>query len=138
MGQSTDAIVAFGFPLNEEDKVPWAGYEDFETWWAEVNGVKEPTEPYIKENIPLYTSYWEKKYALERACPVELIQHCSGDYPMYFVSIRGTNQRVYRGSPEVLRTRIMGQDEVNILTDFCAKHSIPQTLPAWYLFSDWN
>ncbi len=93
MGVSTDAILCYGIPIEENSDWDWLpgkdGTPDFEDRIAKLVGIKKPTLPYPEENHPeyerinqLYRDYWKQKQnAVETAAGVILVRHCSGDYP---------------------------------------------------------
>lgn len=137
MGQSTDAILAFGFDLGEElpEKIQEEldainDNEGIESWLEMIAGV-EPWSPEAKD-------WWKRRDDAVAKIPVDFIRHCSGDYPMYFLAIRGTEMRASRGYPEpiTMPASIVGWRE--ILRDFCAEHGIEYEEPDWHIFSMWN
>lgn len=134
MGVSTDAILCFGVDLSEdyEDLLPWQQLEDddndFDTWVARISGADTDDWKAIKE-------------AAEK-CPVELVSHCSYDYPMYIVAVRGTKITARRGSPKVISLDAIGGDdfiERQIAAErFCEEHGIPCGDFQWLLCSMWG
>lgn len=132
MGTSTDAIVAFGFNLGEEWpealRIEGEEYPDFEDWIAEHLGLGDWQ----------VEGYWARKREAVNAFPVEIISHCSGDYPEYFIAIRGTQQRASRGYPVKLETGEVDSSKVQALREFCAQHGIEWEEPAWHAFSMWH
>ena len=136
MGQSTDASICYGIPFDEGTEFPWDDYDGFDSWWAEQNGLKEPTVEY-DTNKELYSKYWEDKRELEKKCPIEVITHCSGDYPMYIIGLRGTEQTANRGDTEEVKSLIAHNP--TIITDFLKKYNIGYTQePKWLLYSYWG
>lgn len=135
MSQSTNAIIAFGFPIDEDTELPWDDFDNFETWWAAVNEIKKPQVPYNDDNKSLFTTYWEKKNALVQQCPVELDRHCSTDYPMWFLSLSKTIIMAYRGDPVALP--ILPTHNPQPIIDFCKTYNIEYKEAKWYLYSDW-
>jgi hypothetical protein len=137
MGQSTDALMAFGFDLGEE--VP-------ERFAADEEDGFEADEFLLRDydaGIPDWTpdgppDYWRKKDEALAKLPVDIITHCSGEYPMYFLAVRGTNRRACRGTPVAAEQYQIGQDEIAALRAFCEKHGIEWQLPKWHIFSMWN
>lgn len=139
MGQSTDAILAFGVDLGESGSFPWDDSgDDFETWWAAQNGVSEPEEEYSESTKGLHQEYWERKRKLEKQCPVELITHCHSDSPMYVLALRGTKTEANRGYPEPL-PYIITTPNPEGLVKFAQKYNIKlDKAPQWLLFSYWG
>lgn len=136
MGQSTDALIAFGFDLGED-------LEAFE----HLEGFEDDPDDFIEKamGIPEYGDPTRPSYdeveKLRQAYPVELIRHCSCDYPMYFLAVTGTKKLASRGSPVVIDTLNMAVplDRFNAFMAWCVEHGIdvPEGDPRWYLFSDW-
>jgi hypothetical protein len=72
--------------------------------------------------------------------PVELIHHCSGDYPMYFLAVRGTKQEARRGSPTQVFPQgmfISGYAHRRFL-QWCEEHGITVTGAGWHIMSYWG
>lgn len=134
MGVSTDAIVAFGFNLGEEwpEALKIAGEDedstDFEDWIADHLGLGDWQQE----------GYWERKREAVKAFPVDLIMHCSYDYPEYFIAVRGTEQRASRGYPVKLDLHEVDSAKVQALREFCDQHGIEWGEPAWHTFSMWG
>jgi hypothetical protein len=133
MGQSTNAILAFGFDLGEFEDLPQslqiAMEEDGDFEWDkflyEDYGI-EPIDDYVKQEAAL------------KQVPIEVIYHCSNSYPMYFLSVRGTKQTALRGYPKAVTKMLTVPDAHQALRDFCTKHSITYQEPAWHIFSYWS
>lgn len=71
---------------------------------------------------------------------VEVITHCSGEYPLYIVAVPGSVKSAYRGSP----TRINPDVEFNIsdydverFLEWCNENGV-EAKPQWFLFSYWG
>jgi len=148
MGMSSDAIICFGIALEEEQEYPWDEYEEIEEWWLhEVLGYKHPFEIYDSEGnyidgIRPDEATMKKYYNAESAVynksplPIELVTHCSYEYPMYIVALPGTKLRAYRGDPKRVEMRRVPEEEKRILTDFCDRHEIEYSgKPCWWLAS---
>lgn len=140
MGVSTDAIIAFGFDLGEDLPDAWAEIEefDFDELRADELGLQKPEHRDYKKDWP---EYWKKKTAILPTHAADLIYHCSGEYPMHFLAVNGTNIRASRGSPEALPSDLMtslAPKKIAALREFCQRHNIEWQEPAWYLFSYWG
>lgn len=161
MGQSTDAILCFGVDFGDEHEFPWETEEEyFEDWfynlhglstdalwaeyhaWAEEQGGASWREyeqvcPSWKD--ALNDLYEQRKEAL-KSCPIEFVRHCSGDYPMWIVAVKGTVRTAYRGRPiEISIDSLTDCAEMEIRAEaFCAEHGIPFEDPQWLLASDWS
>lgn len=168
MGQSTDAILFFGFVWDEETRYPWnIGREsddeendddDWEARYARLKGLPEPppipdkgidprTGQFIKNYTPeeqaivdRRSAYWDEKRALIDKVNVEVDTHCCGDCPMPFVAHKASKTRAWRGNPmEVTSLEIKPEWEQE-LRAFCELMGInvKDQQPKWRLVSDWN
>lgn len=171
MGQSTDAILVFGHEYGEDPEVfPWydeeEGDHDEEKWWYDQHGLaKRLTEiyeiwgewekdmPYAQHNersaqfaaaFPELAAEKEALHEARRALgdmPVEVVRHCSGDYPMYILAVPGTKVRASRGHPEVIDPKsfitTISVDAWQGAAEFCKKWDI-EFKPQWFLVSYWS
>lgn len=146
MGVSTDAILAFGFDLGDEDDGTLAerfsaeedGDDfDFDDWIAKQAGAIYPAG-HAGIDSPEYVSYSEKRNAALAACPVEVITHCSYDYPMHFLALRGTEARAWRGHPRSVQTEPPQPERISAMRAFCEEHGIEWQEPQWHIFSMWG
>jgi hypothetical protein len=137
MGVSTNALMAFGFDLGEERP---------ESFTDSDEGYFEADEFLLRDfdaGIPEWTpgvgpDYWDNKSAALAKIPVDIIEHCSGEYPMYFLAVRGTECEARRGYPSVAEQREIAAAEIDAMRAFCEKHGIEWQEPRWYIFSMWN
>jgi hypothetical protein len=146
MGQSTNAILAFGINLGAEEDgtIPEAlvtacGGEDdfdFEELILADAGLKAPG--HHNYDAPEWDDYWAAKKEAVAAYPVTLEYHCSGEYPMYFLAVNGTVVTARRGYPEVVQPTTVAPQQVQALRDFCERFGIECGEPKWHLFSYWN
>jgi hypothetical protein len=141
MKTSTDAIIAYGFDLGEDRPEFLEGYEDFEDFIVAHTEIIEPQQP--SHISPEAGSHWRayreaRRQAVE-SFPVELIIHCSNDYRMYFLAVRGTAIRAKRGTPIKLGvTFAPTKNEIRAMQEFCEKYGIEWQMPGWHLFSYWG
>lgn len=155
MGVSTDAYLAYGFQFDEDTEFPW-GEEDAEEWWRNRSGYKSEFQKPFAE---FSDEDWDKEFKNRRAfdkkhpMPVELVQHCSGECPMYAIAMQGSVIRATRGNPvnvdEFLEkimvdsTEGVGVTRAEALNGFIemlkAESNITPTsdVPNWWLFSNW-
>lgn len=168
MGQSTDALIAYGLSFDEDSEFPWygcdldGGGEDFEEWWRDVNGFKHAVEQPDWEAIeerskqrPMgrpgesspedqahIDAWFGERNDWDKAnpLPVELISHCSAKYPMYILAVPGTKQIAHRGCPVEIDLAVGAKVGNSTLLWFCDEHDIktPEEGPKWWLFSDWS
>lgn len=125
MGISTNAMLVFGFPCGEEGESPeWMGeHEEFSSWLAEKLGLPEED----------YKAHFEA----EKACPAELVIHCSYDYPMHVLAIQGLGKTAHRGYPQDVHPDDLriSPDAIAVFRDWCEKYGIEYQDPKWTLCS---
>jgi hypothetical protein len=133
MGQSTDGILVYGIPLDHEDEpyssLPWASEEDedFDDTIARLAGARQYPED----------GWLEDKRAAVNACDISLTLHCSCDYSMYILSVRGTELSASRGNPlQIDGLPYITADQKRSLKDWCDKYGIEGD-PRWWLCSLW-
>jgi hypothetical protein len=152
MSITTNGQICFGVMFEEDDELPWNNEEndyDLETWWIElICGYKPPFEIYDEEGNLLknVSRYKEKEYWLHfrefkklHPVPVEEINYCTCDDPMYILAVPRTCIYSNRGYPEKINPEdlIVSQEEKQALLDFCNKYcpSKEKYEPKWYLSS---
>ena len=149
MGQSTNAILCYGFSLTEDDseQLPWLLDEsgdqmDFSDFLAKKADLNMPPVPWVQDgnNDPWY-DYWRMKREIEDKVGVTLVMHCSDEYPMYILAIKDSVHVAIRGTPELLGqsiplARVQGWEK--LLSDFCGDAGIPFVQPQWMLCSMWS
>ena len=112
MGTSTDAIICIGYDLDEDHELPWgeeeSEHEDVDDWWREYSGFKAKCfkpfveggyAPGVDRGDPRIGEWFAEKRAWDEdhPLPVEVVWHCSYDYPMYVVAIPGSVVTASRG-----------------------------------------
>lgn len=132
MGVSTDAILVFGIPVGEEDEHPefMGNFDDFDDYLDSLSGLPQYGEPG-------YSSKARQEF--HDKCPADLVWHCSYEYPMYILAVRGTEIRAYRGdeveiTPEKL---VVPETKLAEFRAWIAERGI-QDEPRWYLCSMWG
>lgn len=137
MTTSTDAILAYGFDLGEDRPEFLDGYEDFEDFIVEQARLIMPETDDYKD--PAWKAYWQAKREAVAAYPIELITHCSCEYPMYFLAVRGTEIQASRGTPVRLEMNLPPtKEQLRAMQTFCEQRGIEWQMPGWHLFSYWN
>lgn len=154
MGAATDGQLSYGIVFEEGFEFPWDTKEfegDYEKWWEFVNDYQNPEfNPYTEEgqykdgmNIdsPEITTYfnhvnnWNKEHPL----PVDIITHCSYDYPMYLLAIKHISTR--RGETVEINPHFLEISDLDRqkLIDFLDTYKI-ETVdePKWWLTSYWG
>jgi len=83
-----------------------------------------------------WKAYWGAKREVLARVNVELVSHCSYEYPMYILGIKESERTAYRGSPEKLGSTIEAKPEWRLtLKDFCDRFDIKFEEPQWILAS---
>lgn len=113
----------------------------------EVNhGASHMYEDWKKEN-PWFEgeakAYFDAKGKLEDASPVEIVMHCSYDYPMYILALKGTHLFASRGTPKKVNferlNSLVTEEKLAEARKFCAEYGLPEFYGAdWLLFSMWG
>src|SRR5687768_12176248 len=103
MGTSTNGEISYGIAFDEDFEFPWDdddGEGDLENWWLAVNGYKPPFEVYdengyiggkrpSEEKLSEYFAA-QRSFQAAHPLPVELVNVCSGEYPMYILAVKET------------------------------------------------
>ena len=118
MGVSTDGILVFGIPLEEGVEFP------------EVANFDDDFEEYLYQ-----------KRRDDPNFPVELVSHCSCEYPMYILAIAGTEFSASRGYVQKIdNLPTVTETQIDQLRAFAEAHDLDDWLdgePGWYLCSNW-
>jgi len=136
MGVSTDAILTFGIDLNDElpafltNAETEEEHDDLDDFLAHEAGLTDWRAE----------GHYEKKRALVESCPVEIVRHCSGEYTMYILAVRGTVRTAYRGHlTEIDPTSlVVSPEKIVSFKKWCEDHGVEYQEPKWFLVSFWN
>lgn len=152
MGVSTDGQLSYGCVFEEGFEFPWDDekYEgDIEEWWMDVSGFVNPVEnpygadgnykPGFDEGSPEIGKFFEseRNWLKNNPIPVELVNYCSGDYPMFLLASKDIE--AIRGGPTNVDQDFMSDVETvhKKLIDFLTTYNIDYD-PAevgWWLSS---
>lgn len=150
MGVSTDGLLVYGISLDEDVVLPWE--DDIEDWWLrEVHGYEPPFQLYdqygdyidvepTKEKVQEYHKHYREFQELH-PLPVEVVRHCSYEYPMYIISYPGLTFKARRGYPEeIAPDKLLVEDVDRKIIDFCQQYDIDigDQTPRWWLASMWG
>jgi len=106
--------LCFGIVFPEDYEFPWDEIDHIEEWWFITN----------KELPP--SSYDEREEFLKKnPLPVELVNYCSGDSPMWILAVPSFVMTSSKGYPEEINIEDdfkVSDEEVNKLIDFCKKY----------------
>jgi hypothetical protein len=126
MGQSTDAILMYGFPVKEGSNTHERICNDDADDGSEDDG----------------SLAGMAYHGGADANGVELQCHCHHEYPMWFVGIAVSHVRAWRGHPQRVSTNTPNHHWDAALRAFKAKHDIPDDDTdgpvGWWLFSYWG
>lgn len=140
MSTSTNGLLYFGFTFYADDEgdPPWGDIEDDE-WLCEMLGGPKSLKEEYEGNEEKYSTYWSEKRNFLKSADIEIVIHCSGNYPMYAIAIKKSVYSASRGYPENLGPDIQSNlDWVDKLRDACEKLKIEWQEPHWELASLWN
>jgi len=134
MGQSTNGILVYGIAFEDEDELPeslsfleeFDG--DFDEYLESLAGLPKWGEP---------GHSFEAVRAHRETCPADLVMHCSGDFPMYILAVRGTEITAHRGHAVEITSLDVPVAKVAAFKQWCAERGI-EGEPKWYLCSMWN
>jgi len=153
MGVSTDGQLSFGVTFEEGFEFPWDFDHngDIESWWLDVRGfLPSVPRPWTKDgdyapgfikSDPRITEWLSQKSTWLKAnpIPVEVVNYCSGDYPLYLLATRHTEN--YRGYPKKIDPHAMldTRRDAERLKKFMDEWGIENDQePAWWLSSYWG
>lgn len=146
MGQSTDALLMYGFEIGDSEDGPmfWEDEPDeddapeWETFVAAKLGVPHPGD-YSEDKLPEFQVYWEAKRQVIAELGVEIERHCSGDYPIYVLTVKDSVSRAWRGDAKTFDVLPIAEpDWDQQLRSFCELVGIEPKKPTWLLASYWG
>jgi hypothetical protein len=153
MGVSTNGEISYGILFEEGFEFPWdneQGEGDLDDWWKSVNGYENPHfdpfdsagnyKPGVAKDDPRIDTYFEhsREWVAAHPVPVELVNYCSDDCPMYILALPGLGTTANRGYPQAIDPAqlVVTAEQAQALKDFCAKHGIETNdEPKWWLSS---
>jgi hypothetical protein len=118
MGISTNGSICYGILFDEDFEFPWDDEEN---------------EGYIED--------WWENFNEDAKCPVEIVNVCSCDYPIYILAVKGSVRTCRRGYPTDIDMNTLlssvGAKEHQELLEFCDKYKIDtdEETPKWWLGS---
>jgi hypothetical protein len=161
MGQSTNAVLAYGYDLGGDEggwKIKGAGeYDELPKidWYDDSedndDGFVEQAEKRLLAQIAGFTEKWEqgaegyfaRAKAAEERVGVEFESYCSGDYPMYVLAAHVIT--VHRGGSKLIDpNELLAQPETEgwdakLAAAIKALGITPtQVKPGWVLVSYWG
>ena len=135
---SVNGNICYGVLLDVDSDIPWEDekYEfDIEVWWRKIKGFEQSREIYTDDGERRLDGITEddvkKHYAEEHEwlkdnpLPVELVNYCSGDEPMYILAYPDSVLTCYLGHPLKVSSAVIDTDNAeSLLIDFCKDHLI--------------
>lgn len=122
MGTSTDAILVFGFELNnEEGDTPEFLEEaegDFEEFLNKLSGLPQYGE---------HGHSFDDQRAYRERCPADII-----------LAVRGTAVRAWRGSSKTIESLHVAAEKITAFKAWCEETGIEYQEPKWLLVSMWG
>lgn len=129
MGTSTDAILVYGIECGEEEPPEFMdGYDDFDDYLNSLSGLPKYGEP---------GHDFAAQRAYRDAFPVSMTLHCSYDYPMYILAVRGSETCASRGNAKQITSLVVSEEKVAAFKEFCEKNGV-EGEPKWLLCSMWG
>lgn len=154
MGTNTDGQICYGILLDEDcDPLPWDAEEydsDIDGWWLDEMHFENSMEIYdtcgrmegvTREDI---SKYFEERRSFleEHPLPIEVVNVCSLDCPMWVLAIPGSTITASRGYPVEIATshfNLEHREWDKSLLAFCKTFKIEfEDKPKWYLSSYWG
>lgn len=153
MGVSTNGILTYGYDLGGPEHWFLEGieYEELQgtvPWWPKATDEEEEEEEgfadaVVKALCPVFGFEVPKwSWMVEQKLPVQVITHCSLDYPMYILSAGLTTHTSYQGRARLLNMASLAVQEEwakNLQKALDALDIKPiQQEPGWILASLWG
>ena len=154
MGVSTDGQLSFGVAFDEGHEFPWDDEKydgEIEDWWKGVNGYSCPVEdpftpegqykPGFNRDSPEVDAFFKhsRDWFEENPIPVEVVNYCSGDCPMYLLAVK--HIECSRGYPQEIEPSFLevSEEEQGRLQGFLDRFEIKDGIgPKWWLTSYWG
>lgn len=142
MSISSDGIIAYGIDLGEgmdDDEgtvFPWQDEEEYDGEFREwvLTKILGFTEEWHKDN----EGYFDRQKAAWSPFPLEMVLHCSYEYSMYFLAVKGTVHTARRGYPTFIeKLPVVHDGQRQALIMFAEKHGLKcdPTKMGWHLLS---
>lgn len=152
MGTSTDAYLMYGYDLGGPDEWEIQEVGEYDSWepgWLKGDELAESVTEKLRIAVGFTETDWqadgyfERQRAADEMIGVEVVSHCSADFPMYVLAAHKI--RASRGNPEVLGLEGMIRPERIAQMNARLKSALEvldfrpvQEQPAWILASDWG
>ena len=151
MGMNAYASICFGIALEDGVELPWNDekYRDgIEEWWRDVNNFVSPVPcpfdprgnylPGFGSDHPQVNDYFDAVHVWDKAnpLPVEIVDFCSCEYPMYIIAVLGSQSYTDWGDPSPIDpTKLtVTPKEIAVLLDFLDEYGIETFFRSTSLF----
>jgi len=159
---STDGIICFGFELGEDVELPW-DHGDLNEWWFYKIHPFEPTfypftergdyKPGITKDCPEIRHYLQERRAHKEASPrlpIQLVNVCSCDCPIWIAAVPGAVIEAARGYPVNVKANLfhavkIPESKLYLAAEktkaFLVKYAdagFQEKYPEWFLGSYWG
>ncbi len=148
MSISSDGQLCYGLSFEEDTEFPW-GEQEVDEWWRDENNYTPSMKVYdaegqyiggVRPSDDVMKAYYAEQKAWEAAhpLPVEVVLHCSYDYPMTILAVPGTSKSASRGYPEPIDQSALTVTDAQreALLAFCREYEIEiPGEPKWWLSS---
>jgi hypothetical protein len=152
MSVHTNAQLCFGVAFEEGTEFPWdeAHDGDVESWWLEQTGFaielmyNDETDDFLPGwDRARVDDYYLRRKAHEEAhpLPIELVNVCMGDNPIWMLAVPGTLREAWRGEPVAIKVCDLRVHlgALERFLSFCETYGIDFPAdPEWYLSSYWG
>ncbi len=138
MGNSAEAILFYGFPIQDNSEEEVSNDDLLENWQyklATIAGVQEPAELYTDSTSPLYRAYFKAKHKVLEAEPCTVGMHGCGDELQSLVAIKASKVSADWGDPQRIKGLEILPQWIDALRAFCGKLGITWQEPGWYIAS---
>ncbi len=129
MGISSDGMLVFGIEWEDDDTMPefMGEFDDFDEYLDSLNDLPDYGEP--------GHSFSDQQEARDKI-PVDMVRHCSYDYPMFIFAVRGYEFSASRGYPmEITADKLkVDPEKLKAFKLWLAERGI-QGEPSWFLCS---
>lgn len=157
MGQSTNAILFYGYAWEDEHEL----FEDGEKEWQEVLAIKrghinpwstfpealnhyskkDESDLWVANHRTQIDEWYSVKNNISEEFGVEISSHCSGNCPYPYIYAVKSRVLAYRGDvKEIKPEHLEVKNYKELLAKFVAEFNfeLPHLEPKWCLVSDWN
>lgn len=145
-GEWTEVVLARRGIFSPWTKIPadLNSYDSSSTRYSSYKEQQELSNAWTVEHRAEIDSYYQAKKDVEEEYGVAISSHCSCDYPMPYIHVKGTEQQAWRGSPQTIDVMSIAKLDVSAmnreLSRFVADLGIDLSEaegPAWFLVSMW-